>query len=520
MRKHLVKLLSFGLIFLLSFSVIPANTYAASSRPILKAGMSGSSVKTLQSNLKKLGFFSTNPTGYYGDLTVSAVKKFQKKYGISATGVVATLTYNKLDALLKPKTPAKTTTKSTPKPAKKPVKAEPDGLKRGSAGQQVTNLQNDLKLLGYMKVSPTGSFGPITENAVYQFQKCFGLDPNGIADDKTISVIGRLLGRNNNTSRGGELIRGDTGRGNTGTDAASTVNTAQGSVVQNVINSLYKVNKEWIPGIPQIPYIKGVGKYEGVVIHYTASPGDNARMEADYERKHWSKAFVHEFIDPSEIIQVADPDYKSWGVGESGNDRFINLELCDASNQRDFDISFDKITQRAAEYLYARNLGVTPAKADGTGTLWGHFQVSDYLGDTNHSDPVAYLAKWGISWNDVISTVTEKYNALASGQIPETIDSAGGSSSDKSADGTDDGSSDGNSVGNSDRSTVDTGSVDGTAGIGSADGTDVVRGTTAIGSADGTADRSSDGNSVGNSDGASSTETISNGTTSHGTISN
>lgn len=445
MRKHLVKLLSFGSVLLLLFFIIAMSTYAATGRPVLKAGMSGSQVRTLQSDLRKLGFFSTNPTGYYGDLTVAAVKRFQKKYGIPATGVVATLTYNKLDALLKPKTPIKTpekaTTKSTPnpaakpapEPAPKPVKAEPDGLKRGSAGQEVTNLQNDLRLLGYMKVSPTGGFGPITENAVYQLQKYYGLNPNGIADDKTLSVIDRLLGRNDNASRGGDADRGDIDRGDTGSGAAGSVNTAQGSVVQNVIDPLYKVIKDWIPGLPKIPFIKGVGKYDGVVIHYTASPGDNARMEAEHERKYWSKAFVHEFIDPNEIIQVADPDYKSWGVGENGNDRFINLELCDASNQRDFDISFDKITQRAAEYLYARRLGVTPAKADGTGTLWGHFQVSKYLGCTNHTDPVAYLAKWGKSWDDVIRIVTEKYNALASGQTPEPIDTADGSVADVSS---------------------------------------------------------------------------------------
>ncbi len=465
MRKRLIKLLSFGLILLLSFSIIPTGTYAASSRPILKSGMSGSPVKTLQSNLKKLGFFSSAATGYYGDLTVAAVKKFQKKYGIPATGVVATLTYNKLDALLKPKAPSKASTKTTSKPAQKPapkpVKTEPAGLKRGSAGQQVTNLQNDLKLLGYMKAAPTGGFGPITENAVYQLQKYYGLKPNGIADDKTLSVINRLLGRNNNASRGGDSDRGDMDRGDAGSGAAGTVNTFQGSIVQNVIDPLYKVTKEWIPGIPQIPFLKGVGKYDGVVIHYTASPGDNARMEAEHERKYWSRAFVHEFIDPGEIIQVADPDYKSWGVGESGNDRFINLELCDASNRVNFDVSFDKITQRAAEYLYARQLGVSPAKADGTGTLWGHFQVSEYLGDTNHSDPVAYLAKWGKSWNDVIRIVTEKYDALASGQSLEPLDTTSGSSADGNTSET--GTADGTAVtGN----TSDTGSAVTTTGGG------------------------------------------------------
>ena len=136
---------------------------------------------------------------------------------------------------------------------------------------------------------------------------------------------------------------------------------------------------------------------------------------------------MHEFIDPDEIIQVSNPDYKAWGAGERANDRFIHLEMCDAANQSDFNISFEKITMRAAEYLYINRLGVTPAKADGTGTLWSHKNVTDYLGFTNHTDPEAYLAKWGRTWDDVIKAVTAKYNALISGKTPENYYATDGS---------------------------------------------------------------------------------------------
>ena len=391
MRKRLIKLAVVGLILLLSFSIASVNTYAATGKPILKEGMNGNAVKTLQSNLKRLGFFSQNPTGYYGDYTISAVKKFQKKYNIPATGVVATLTYNKLDALLKP-APKKAPAKSTQsKNAQKPVSLKtqkPDGFKMGSASQEVLKLQNNLTLLGYMKVSPTGDFGPITESALSQFQKYCGLDPNGVADSKTLSVIDRLLGQTDGISRGGDVDHGDASQA-----GASGGSVDQGSAIQVDFKPLSAIKLEWIPGLPQAPFLKGVGKYEGVVIHYTASPNDTAQTEADHEKKHWQTAFVHEFIDADEIIQVADPDYKSWGAGERANDRFIHLELCDAANQSDFNISFEKITLRAAEYLYINKLGVTPAKADGTGTLWGHMDVSNYLGFTDHTDPVAYLAK-------------------------------------------------------------------------------------------------------------------------------
>ncbi len=462
MRKRLIKLVVASLIFLLSLSIASVNTYAATSKPILKEGMNGSAVKTLQSNLKRLGFFSQNPTGYYGDYTISAVKKFQKKYNIPATGVVATLTYNKLDALLKPAAPKKAPAKSTQsKITQKSVSSKiqkPNGLRKGSASQEVLKLQNNLTLLGYMKVPPTGNFGPITESALIQFQKYYKLDPNGVADSKTLSVIDRLIGETDSMSRGGDVDREDAVQ-----EGISVGNVNQGSVLQVNFKPLSTVRLEWIPGLPQAPFLKGVGKYEGVVLHYTASPNDTARTEADHEKKYWRNAFVHEFIDPNEIIQVADPDYKSWGAGERANDRFIHLELCDAANQNDFNISFEKITLRAAEYLYINKLGVTPARADGTGTLWGHMDVTKYLGFTNHTDPVAYLAKWGKTWNDVINSVAEKYSALASGKDPITKDITDGNTTDGNV--TDDNAADGNTT---DGNAADGNAADGNAADGNA----------------------------------------------------
>jgi carboxyl-terminal processing protease len=45
-----------------------------------------SSVKELQSYLKKLGYVKFQPTGNFGKLTQQALQKFQKDNGIQATG--------------------------------------------------------------------------------------------------------------------------------------------------------------------------------------------------------------------------------------------------------------------------------------------------------------------------------------------------------------------------------------------------------------------------------------------------
>lgn len=89
----------------LLFSFQPS--FAANQKPLLKKGMSGDSVISLQRDLKKLGFFNPNPSGFFGDLTVQSVVKFQKKYGLSSDGKVGTSTYNKIDTLLKRSNPIK-----------------------------------------------------------------------------------------------------------------------------------------------------------------------------------------------------------------------------------------------------------------------------------------------------------------------------------------------------------------------------------------------------------------------------
>ena len=60
-------------------------------------GDSGDTVKRVQELLNKLGYLSSsNVTGYFGDVTESAVKEFQRKNGLSADGNVGVKTMTKL----------------------------------------------------------------------------------------------------------------------------------------------------------------------------------------------------------------------------------------------------------------------------------------------------------------------------------------------------------------------------------------------------------------------------------------
>jgi peptidoglycan hydrolase-like protein with peptidoglycan-binding domain len=62
-------------------------------------------------------------------------------------------------------------------------------VKHGSQGSEVSALQERLLELGYFKGNATGYFGPVTEDAVRQFQQAKGLTPDGIVGTNTSNAL-------------------------------------------------------------------------------------------------------------------------------------------------------------------------------------------------------------------------------------------------------------------------------------------------------------------------------------------
>ncbi|HHV99300.1 MAG TPA: peptidoglycan-binding protein [Clostridiaceae bacterium] len=175
-----------------------ATTFAAPS--LLLRGMRGESVKVLQNDLKKLGYFNAAVTGYYGSVTEASVKKLQKDYGYLVDGKAGTNTLALIDKLLNKNNSSSTLASRSTSSRTSSV------LKKGMSGSDVTALQNDLKKLGYFNAECTGYYGSLTEEAVKKLQKQNGLTVDGIAGRQTFSIIERLLGNSSVatlSSRGG-----------------------------------------------------------------------------------------------------------------------------------------------------------------------------------------------------------------------------------------------------------------------------------------------------------------------------
>ncbi|PFE06789.1 N-acetylmuramoyl-L-alanine amidase [Bacillus cereus] len=168
-----------------------------------------------------------------------------------------------------------------------------------------------------------------------------------------------------------------------------------------------------IPDLPKQPYRNGVGAYEGVVAHSTATPEAPAINIQKYESRTWRSAFVHYAVDWNETIQIADTKYIAYGAGPGANKRFVHVELCETKDYEKFKRSYDKYVKLLAKILRDRGLSVEKG-------LWTHYDVTKYLGGTDHEDPLDYLKSHGVSEAQFRTDVQRAYNNSSAGvSVPE-----------------------------------------------------------------------------------------------------
>lgn len=158
-----------------------------------------------------------------------------------------------------------------------------------------------------------------------------------------------------------------------------------------------------IPDLPKQGYRYGVGAYEGVVAHSTATPEAPAINIQKYETRTWRNAFVHYAVDWDEVIQIADTKYIAYGAGPGANKRFVHVELCETVDYTKFKRSYDKYVKLLAKILRDRGLSVEKG-------LWTHYDVTKYLGGTDHEDPLDYLKSHGVSEAQFRADVQRAYN--------------------------------------------------------------------------------------------------------------
>ena len=152
----------------------------------LRQGARGPAVTTVQKALESKGvFLAGGPDGVYGPATTRAVKQFQGWNGLTQTGGITIRTAAALGLS------GSSGGSSTPTTTTSPYL----GLKVGSRGSAVKDVQSAMIAAGVSVGGADGVFGNATKTALASYQSSVGIAASGSVDQATIDKLG--LGSSN-----------------------------------------------------------------------------------------------------------------------------------------------------------------------------------------------------------------------------------------------------------------------------------------------------------------------------------
>jgi len=153
----------------------PLDLQSASCPSVVSTGQNSGCVTELQNLLKQQGYTLT-VDGSFGPATLSAVKSFQTSAGLTADGLVGSMTKAKLYTMA----PSVTATACTSLV-----------LSSGSRGGCAATIQTALNNLIGAKLAVDGKFGAASAAAVKSFQAARGLTADGIVGPMTWAQLAK-----------------------------------------------------------------------------------------------------------------------------------------------------------------------------------------------------------------------------------------------------------------------------------------------------------------------------------------
>ncbi len=164
---------------------------------VLSEGMTGVAVSTLQYYLNIIAYFNPNLNlspldGYFGPATTAAVREFQQFYGLTVTGIVKEDTWRLIDKIYIDTVGSLPSNYSNGRAKLYPGYFLTEGMQGESVRDLQTYLSEIAKAIPEIPEIPvTGYFGTQTRDAVYTFQRLFGLLENGAVGPVTWYTIAR-----------------------------------------------------------------------------------------------------------------------------------------------------------------------------------------------------------------------------------------------------------------------------------------------------------------------------------------
>ena len=107
-----VKIVAFVLAIVTLVTLLVVFAFPQANAAVIKVGSTGETVKTIQTKLKRWGYYTGSVDGIFGAKTKAAVQYFQRKNGLTADGIVGSATAKAMGITLSGTTSSSGTTTS------------------------------------------------------------------------------------------------------------------------------------------------------------------------------------------------------------------------------------------------------------------------------------------------------------------------------------------------------------------------------------------------------------------------
>lgn len=162
----------------------------------------------------------------------------------------------------------------------------------------------------------------------------------------------------------------------------------------------------------------------GVLIHSTATPGatpENFAKSWNTNRPGGRQVCVHAFSDDTKVINTLPYNMRCWGCGGSGNNYYVQIEICEPKGiyfengweykiKDGYEQSVKEYIRNAvevvAEWAVNRLIEMEIYKVD-KNTITSHYEGYKNGIASNHGDPKGLLGLAGLSMDDIRNRASE-----------------------------------------------------------------------------------------------------------------
>ena len=164
-----------------------------------------------------------------------------------------------------------------------------------------------------------------------------------------------------------------------------------------------------------------VAPFRQVHLHSTANPSAPLDNEVAYLSRNYKNGnYTHLVGESGRVIQVAEVGQSAWDLGGSWNaETYAAIEFGErVTSQDDFDKSYKVYIELARDLAKQAGIPLTLDTPDVSG-IKTHNYASRTGHGSDHTDPIAFLAKWGVSYEQLKHDIENGFVAATTDAVKQ-----------------------------------------------------------------------------------------------------